>query len=355
VRALAELVEPLRLKLKGDGKMTSENESRENTERNPVLEDAWRSFAIYDYNSSLFQKRFLRWREWILGLGVAATFTAILYSVLETVDVGWIPVANSYLRYVVILIPIVVSVLLAGTAKFKGGANYVLLRGSAETLKREIYRYRTQTGIYAPENTQAEPREIKLARKVKTISGQLMKTEVNQSGLKQYEGQIPPYYEGSEDDEGFSDLDAEKYVTWRLENQLNWYRGRIESFDGLLRLLHWLILGLGGLGTFLAAIGLELWIAVTVAVSGALTCFLGLRQVEETLVAYNQAATDLEGIRIWWHALPKEEKTKQENKEKLVEYTETVLKAELAGWVQEMLDALAELYAETETQGETEV
>jgi len=102
----------------------------------------------------------------------------------------------------------------------------------------------------------------------------------------------------------------------------------------------------------LAAIGLEIWIAVTVALAGALSSFLELKQVEATLLAYNQAATDLEGIRIWWHALPREDRTKQENKEKLVMNTETVLQTELAGWVQEMRDALAELYEEAEASGE---
>jgi hypothetical protein len=330
--------------------MALENESTERVERHTALEDAWQSFATYDYNSGLAQKRFMRLRKWILGLGVAATFLAVLHSILKPVEIPWIAQANGWLRYLVILAPILVTSLQAGAAKFKGGTNYVLLRGSAEALKRQIYRYRARVGIYSPEQTEDEPREVKLARRVKTIGGQLMKTEVNQGGHKPYAGQLPPYYEGTEDDDGFSDLDPEKYLTWRLEDQLNWYRGRTERFDKQLRQIHWLILGLGGVGTFLAAIGHEVWIAVTVALASAFASFLESKQVETTLVAYNQAATDLEGIRIWWHALPEEDKAKQENKEKLVEYTETVLRTELAGWVQEMRDALAELYKEAEEE-----
>lgn len=349
----AELVALLKHKLKGENEMTLENESTEKTERHAALEDAWRCFALYDQNAINAQKRFLRLRKWVLGLGVAATFLAVLHSILKPVETPWIAQANDWLRYLVILAPILVSILQAGAAKFKGGTNYILLRGSAEALKGQIYRYRAQVGIYSPEETEDEPREVKLARKVKTIGGQLMKTEVNQGGLKPYPGQLPPYYEGPEHDDGFSDLDPEKYLDWRLEDQINWYRGRTEKFDKQLRRIYWLILGLGGVGTFLAAIGLEIWIAVTVVLTGAFASFLELKQVEATLVAYNQGATDLEGIRIWWHALPDEDQAKQENKEKLVKYTETVLQTEHAGWVQEMHDALAELYAETETPGET--
>lgn len=72
---------------------------------------------------------------------------------------------------------------------------------------------------------------------------------------------------------------------------------------------------------------------MTVAVGGAFVSFLELKQVEATLVVYNQAATDLQGIRIWWHALPSEDRAKQENKEKLVKNTEMALQTELAGWV----------------------
>jgi hypothetical protein len=332
--------------------MTPETEIADTTQRNPTLEEAWKRFADYDHNAKIAQKRFLRLRKWILGLGVAATFLAVSHSILKPIETPWIAQANGYLRYLVILIPIAFSTLQAGAAKFKGGTNYVLLRGSAEALKREIYRYRAQVGIYSPKETKTEPREVKLARKAKTIGGQLMKTEANQGSLKPYQGQLPPYYEGPEDDDGFSDLDPEEYLAWRLGDQLKWYRSRTEKFDKQLRRFHWLILSFGGVGTFLAAIGLEIWMAVTVALAGAFASFLELKEAEATLVAYNQAATDLEGIRIWWHALPDDDQAEQENKEKLVKYTETVLQTELAGWVQEMVDALAELYGEAEASGE---
>jgi hypothetical protein len=349
----AELVKLLKHRLKGENDMASEKESADTTRRNPALEAAWQRFANYDHNAKIAQKRFLGLRKWILGLGVAATFLALLHSTLKPIGIPWIAEANGYLRYLVILAPIVVSTMQAGTAKFKGGTNYILLRGSAEALKRQIYRYRAQVGIYSPEETKDEPREVKLARRVKTIGGQLMKTEVNQAGLTPYQGQLPPQYGAAEEDDGFSDLEPEQYVAWRLEDQLNFYQSRVKKLDRQLRRLQWLVFILGGVGTFLAAIGLEIWIAVTVALAGAFISFLELKQVETTLVAYNQAATDLEGIHIWWHALRDEDRVKAENKEKLVENTEMVLQTELAGWVQEMRDALAELYGEAEASDET--
>jgi hypothetical protein len=42
------------------------------------------------------------------------------------------------LSFLVILAPISVSILLAGTVKFGRGVNWILLRASAETIKQEI-------------------------------------------------------------------------------------------------------------------------------------------------------------------------------------------------------------------------
>jgi hypothetical protein len=327
----------------------------------PTLEDAWRRFAVYDQNAIPAQKRFLRLRKWILALGVVATVLALVHSTLEPIEIPGVVQVNFYLNFLVIATPILVSLLLAGSVKFERGVSWVLLRNSAEAIKKEIYRYRARVEIYSQKKQEKkdeieESREVKLARKVKRVGERLMKTQVNRSGLTPYEGTLPPQYGASSDDDGFSDLEPEKYLAWRLEDQLNWYQKKALVLDKQLQRLQWLIYILGGVGTFLAAVGLEIWIAVTIALVGALTTFLEFKRVETTLTAYNQAATDLDSIRTWWRALPDEDKKgekKQENFEKLVKNTEAVIQSEHAGWVQEMRDALAELYGEAEASDET--
>jgi hypothetical protein len=184
-----------------------------------------------------------------------------------------------------------------------------------------------------------------------------MKTQVNQTGIVPYADRLPPLYGAAAGDDGFSDLDPKGYLKWRLEDQLNWYQGKAIGLDRQTQRLLWWIYILGGVGTFLAAVGLEIWIAVTTAIVAALTAFLELMRLETTRTAYNQAAEDLDSVRAWWHALPDDDKkadeTGQANFEKLVKYTETVIESEHAGWVQEMRDALAELYKETDTDSQS--
>ena len=58
--------------------------------------------------------------------------------------------ALGWLRYPIIVIPIVTAILLAYYNKFRPANKWILLRGSAEAIKREIYRYRCRSrGITA--------------------------------------------------------------------------------------------------------------------------------------------------------------------------------------------------------------
>ena len=103
------------------------------------------------------------------------------------------------------------------------------------------------------------------------------------------------------------------------------------------------ILVAGGVGTLLAAVGAELWVALTTALATALTTWLASHQLDETLVRYNQSAADLANVRDWWTKLSPAAKRNPKNIEQLVDVTEKVLKTELTGWVQRMENALAQL------------
>jgi hypothetical protein len=330
-----------------------------------LLAHAWQVFTFYDSSAVRFQKRFFFLRKLILILSVVATTLAIIETVIKsdsTSDVYRLFPDNIFLHYLIIIIhyfviitPITISVLLAGSVKFGRGINWILLRGSAETLKQEIYLYRTQVGDY--NNVNINVRDAKFAHEIKTIGERLMKTQVNQSGLA-WKGFKPSndatlikdIKQGisKQDSVPFSPLTPQQYIDYRLMDQLVWYRGKILILNKQWQILQWLIYVLGGIGTFLAAIGIEVWIAVSNAISASLLSFLEFKRLDATIVGYNQTATNLENILVWWHGLTPEAKSDPTNMEKLVESSEKVIRAETTGWVQEMRDALATLYKEEE-------
>jgi hypothetical protein len=339
----------------------------------------------------------------ILRLSVVVTFVAVAYSQIKTQPKELILSLDQYLPYfsifhglvnfalgiVVILAPIMVSILLAGTVKFGRGVNWILLRASAETIKQEIYLYRTQVGNYRDSTI----RDINFAKEIQAINERLMKTQVNQSGLVWNEPKVnkrqswliginqfwskvllrqlrkkrnkqflvnkdflayrltflmfqEEQNKQSKEDKNalYSPLTAQQYIDERLMNQLNWYRKKTLDLDKKWQLWQWWIYLLGGVGTFLAAMKLDVWIAVTNAIAASILSFLEFRRLDSTLIGYNQTATNLENILWWWYALTDKDRREPKNIEKLVESSEWVIRSETTGWVQEMKDAMADLY-----------
>jgi len=319
-----------------------------------VLIQAWETFADYDLNANIQQKRFDRLQLAILGFGLLATALAIIKEVYPwtapTPPDPW-PLGYRILQRTLIVIPIVVTILVTAASRFKQGNKWLLLRAGAESIKREIYRYRSRAMDYK------ENPEQQLSQKVEDITRRTMRTDVNSMALRRYDKDkgFPPYmYATQGGDDGFSYLTPDRYIQVRLGDQVNYFRKRTLRYERQLKALYWLTFIIGGVGTYMAAIDKAVWVALTTAVVAAIGTFLAYKQTESTLTKYNQAATDLANVKAWWISLPAEDQSKQENIDSLVEHTEQVLQSELDGWVQQMQNALAELRKDQETKSEKE-
>lgn len=160
-----------------------------------VLYQAWETFADYDLNAILQQKKFDRLQATILVLGVLATTLAVikqLFAPDTTVlrfSPWWWP------RHLLIILPILLTVLITAANRFKHGNQWMLLRASAEAIKREIYRYRTRSTYYGGWAPDQPSPEQQLSRKVQDITQAAMETEANLSALEPYDKQkgFPPY------------------------------------------------------------------------------------------------------------------------------------------------------------------
>ena len=349
-----------------------------------LLNDAWQRFATYDANGGRLQKAFKNIQFWILALGLIAVFLAVFEKQgLELVrrqqvkrlgtqlngearvSLSLLKVPSlikgsrthwtwlGWLRYPIIVIPIVTAILLAYYNKFRPANKWILLRGSAEAIKREIYRYRSRTGDYGKDRLTTNSRDDVFNERLEPVSRRLMQTEVNHGALKPYDGPLPPKEVAQKNDDGFSFLTPERYIELRLEDQLNYYSNKTPKLETQIKQMQVAILVAGGVGTLLAAVGAELWVALTTALATALTTSIASRQLDETLVRYNQSAADLANVRDWWTKLSPASKRNPKNIDQLVEVTEKVLETELSGWVQRMENALAQLKAEEETGEES--
>jgi SLOG in TRPM, prokaryote/SMODS and SLOG-associating 2TM effector domain 1/Protein of unknown function (DUF4231) len=319
-----------------------------------TLRQAWLRFGALDLAAVGQQKFFRRMQGLILALSVGVTASVVLHQAVPDKcaisilgrDFG----CGRGLHYLVIIAPIVLSVLIGWTNRFHHGKRWVLTRQAAEAIKREIFQFRTGAASYRDEAT----REKDLAKAIEDVTRRLAHSEANTTALPIYSGPIPPQYATGEGDDGMSPLMPDRYIEVRLDDQLSFFRKKAVTLDTLLERLQWGILGVGGLGTLLAAIGFDLWVALTTAIAAALATYLSYRGVDSTLTNYNQTAIDLENIKGWWTALRPDEQGDPSNVDLLVQHTEQVLATELSGWTQRMQDALANLRKDREKEADDE-
>ncbi|MDM8554830.1 SLATT domain-containing protein [Desulfococcaceae bacterium HSG7] len=313
--------------------------------RDSMLKLAWNQFGVYDLNAIRHQRQFFRIQNAIIWLGVTGTALALIQSWIRCSNIFTITYPKVVMYYLVTATPIMVTILVAAANEFKSGNKWVLLRGSAETLKSEIFRCRILNKNHNIRQS-SDATETGLAKKLEQMSNRLVQTEINLSALRPYKGPLPPMYATGPGDDGFSALSPEKYLTSRLEDQLSFYISKTAKLEKRSRLLGWLVFIMGGLGTMLAAFNMGMWVALTNSMGAAFGIHMKYEMLQESLTKYNQTAVALTNVRNWWLSLSVTEQAEKSNITILVENTEGILRSEFSSWVQEMQDTIAELQKE---------
>jgi hypothetical protein len=319
-----------------------------------TLAEAWRQRDLVAAAARREQREFHTGLSWLLLLGLGLTFLVVSKASLDAVGLATVsPWADNILGFVIIVLPITTTILSTAAGRFRPSNRWILLRGTSESLKHEIFRYRVRAGIYSPEQTRRVPREVKLSEAMGSTMGALMRTDVNALSLSATPWRWPiranlrfwrkPEPPRLTDPNRLAPLTPDDYITWRITDQVNFYDQKIADLERQGRWLRWLTWIYGGLGTLLAAIGFQIWVAVTTALVGVYATVIEAWQIETSVSLYNQASTDLAAIRAWWYALPPTDQRKQVNIDRLVERAERIMRAENVGWVQEMQDAMTQL------------
>ncbi|MBE9065759.1 DUF4231 domain-containing protein [Leptolyngbya cf. ectocarpi LEGE 11479] len=364
-----------------------------------LLKAAWQRQQSYSKNASRHQQRFLFLRTVLAILGILV----VLLAVVETYNFAqsW----NTLIDRILLILPIAITALVAFSARFDRGQNWVLLRGSAESLKTEIYYYRTQVKPYNGDN-----RGVVLSARIQQISASLKGSPVHHGALAPYENEVLPFQEhhlsqptgeisvqentrsaqprmgvvlrlangilkglsilinrcwrflfefevqSSPQDNKYSDLtQPTQYLQYRLETQFEWYRTQAKRLAQRLQFFQASIYVFGAVGTLLAAFEpTRSWVAVTTALVAGCTNYLEVKRIEASLVGYNQAADNLYDIRAWWYSLSEKERKNPNKFKRLVDGCEGIIRSETTSWLQDMQDRLAQLYGVSDEDMETE-
>jgi SLOG in TRPM, prokaryote/SMODS and SLOG-associating 2TM effector domain 1/SMODS and SLOG-associating 2TM effector domain 3 len=300
----------------------------------PILKDAWQRFATYDELAARLRRLFTRSQASILLLGVAGTLLALIDSEVNKTPLHW----------AVVVLPILVSVLIAVASRRALGQRWVMMRAAAEFIKAEIFRYRVLEPPASEEQAKS-PKTVnqqRLAAQLDDIEARLMQTEASSGPVTPYAGPLPPESGVSRSEDGLSRLTAERYLRLRIDNQLGYFHRRVRALNRSRNILQFLAVASGAAGAILAAANLEVWVGLTGGAAAAALAYLGYLQVDNTIVTYNQTAFRLAALERWWFSLDGGEQT-ETALERLVTGCETALATEQAGWVQQMNDTLEHL------------
>jgi hypothetical protein len=292
-----------------------------------TLKQAWARFDELDASAVREQTFFRKIELALIILAVVAAFVSILSNVLGK---------PTGLHLAVILIPIVISIVGAYNSHFRDGNKWILFRGAAEALKREILRFQTKAGTYSDAQCTQTSRESKLAARMKDILSGLSQSEVNKTSLKRN----PKWPDPTPRDRFFS---PEEYIKYRVNDQVNYFLKKTRALSRKLIAIQTIIYVMGGVGTLLAALRQDVWVALATAVVTAFATKLQADQTENSLMQYNQTLASLRNVVAWWNALTRWQKSRRTNIDVLVDQTEKAMEAETAGWVQQMQSALDKL------------
>jgi len=303
--------------------------------RNKVLETAWYRYAQLDANAVSAQKSYMRLKRVMTTLTVLAVVFAIVVDNYSENVPAW---SRLIFRVLLILTPISTSVIAAFANKFQQGHRYLALRAASEEILKDIYIYRTILQHSSMRNKWLNERLAAIQRKLfRAVGGELF--------LKQYRGDLPPYYDSSKEhsDAGYDDLSGDECLTYRLENQLAWHIKRNLKYQNERKLIQWLILGFGGAGAFLAAWGgsLVAWVAFTSTIAAALIGWEELRGLDIKVTNYSMVILELSIIRDQWQMLNEDERTVTEVN-KMIREAEDVLWNQNIEFVSAMRRALSE-------------
>lgn len=325
-----------------------------------TLRQAWGRFGAFDAASVDNQRRFLRLRRAILVIGIVAAAaglasTAASTAALEDPHSTWRSIAPS-IRWLTFVASLGLTGLFAYAARFDRGGTWVLSRRSAELVQREIFLYRTRRGPYRAAPGVVAPLDAILAEQLRTLRrdapqqfGLAANGEFEPRVVRTSSGQ-PIALAGGAVDDGLCALGADDYSRMRIAGQRAWYAEKATRARAALLgyQVAAILVGLGGAVLAFAGGPLIAWVAVTTAIAAAIASWTELRRLEPTAAAYERAASELDDLLLWWHALPVDQRAVEDSFDKLVTECEAVIESENTSWTQDMRKRVAELKSEAE-------
>ena len=138
---------------------------------------------------------------------------------------------------------------------------------------------------------------------------------------------------GEAKDNHHSPLTPKKYVRFRLEPEMKFYRSKLPAYANNRAATQILTVLASLVGAVLSFMGASLWVGVLSCSSAAVVAWSDFSGTDKKMQRYSTAVAGLTSIQLWWNALPEVEQLATKNIDFLVESVEGVIRTERQGWV----------------------
>ena|SRR5215216_6717265 len=293
----------------------------------PTLEMAWQNFAELDNAAERWQSRSRALRFSFLGLAsIGGAAVAAPYIVANAGFLS-LPEIQRWLPQVFL---VTMAALFQYHQLLRPDKRARELRFVAESVKSEIYKYRSRIGEYATAGISSKPvgsallRTLDELRSVTGLGGDFLKQD-----LITQRHQLAPAYKSIRLDDGFSFLTPEQYLSTRLDEQLEFHRQRSSRSSKRLEFSTILILTLlvGGAAFGFFASGKTLAIfCITMTLVLVILGITESSKLSQTAQVSGIIAKDLSTLKHWWFSVSAEDKLEAENFQFLVRQTEKIIK-----------------------------
>ena len=133
-------------------------------------------------------------------------------------------------------------------------------------------------------------------------------------------------------DNGLDMISADEYIRLRLVPNLALFMSETPSLSRLSQVVKGIVILLSVFSSILSTIDLIVLIPAFMAISGAATAWVAYMQTDLTILAKNNAISQMNKLIVWWDSLSMIEKRGGGNKEMLVLTTELAIQSQVLGY-----------------------
>lgn len=312
-----------------------------------LLKSAWVTFAAYDLKANALKTASLRSR-WLLT-GLSSLLLVAITATIQFATLGWtgpdgdvapeersawlgsvLPPVLMVSKWLVLSLPLGIAVA-AALGNFSGSqVKWRAVRASAETLKREIYRYRSRQGAQEVDAAR------RLAAVLHVVDDEAIRADI---GLAETPPGLIRGRPAQVDLDELEPLSARIYLKRRLEQQVLWFA----TAAGRRRRREWLIVLAGAVAasTAMALVTTRFaaWVAVLVLASTAFALSRERGTTRQEVAGFDRAIADVNDAWVAWIRLTAQERGQPALLARLVDAVESAFERESLSWSEVMRSA----------------